>query len=346
MTTNLLITLVSLTLIYTFYMGFNDGANAVASTITTRAMSPKVAIAVAAVTKFITPLFLYFFLDNLAVASTVQNVVRSSVMFTYSTDVTYCFLFAGLLGALIWSFFTYYRRLPNSGSHTLMGAIVGSALAAFGFSAIEWNTVIFKVILMAFLAPIFGLVIGYGFMRLFRKLAKRAPLTINSILRNFQKINVIILASSFSLNNVQKSLGVLLLIMTIGNLTSFTGSPHDLFYMLMICGAMLTAGMFFGGYRIINTVGNKLFKLRPYHSVVAQISTGAIVYVSSVFGIPVSTGQVVSSTIMGVGASEQLSGVQWLTAKRIFISWFVTFPISAALGAILYYITTFIKGVI
>ncbi len=342
----LLITLVSLTLLYTFYMGFNDGASAVATTITTRAMKPSVAITLAALSKFITPLILYFFINNLAVANTVKGLISETSLSGSNIEVTQYFLLAGLIATLLWCFLAYYRQLPNSGSHTLMGGIVGAGIAAFGFNSISWNTVFFKVLLMAILAPVIGLIIGYGFMKLFRKLAKSASIRINFFIRNLQKLNVILLASSFSLNNVQKSLGVLLLIMSVGNLDNITGNGHDLFFMLLICAIMLTGGMFFGGYRIINTVGNKIFKIKPFHSVVAQVSTGAIIYVSSVFGIPVSTGQVVSSSIMGVGASERLSGVQWVTAKKIFISWFITFPISAALGALFYYLITFIKGVI
>ncbi len=342
----LIIILVSLTLIYTFYLGFNDGANAVASTIATRAMKPMVAITLAAITKFVTPLLLYFFLDNLSVASTVQRVVSESSIISAPIDSASCFLLAGLLSTLIWSFFTYYRRLPNSASHTLMGGIVGAGIAAFGFSSISWNTVILKVLLMALLAPVIGLFVGFIFMKLFRRMARSAPLKINGAMKNIQKINVVLLASSFSLNNVQKSLGVLLLIMSVGNIGSFTGGQYDIFFMLMLCGAMLTIGMFFGGYRIINTVGNKIFKLQPFHSVVSQVSTGVIIYASSLFGIPVSTGQVVASSIMGVGASERLSGVQWNTAKRIFLSWVITFPISAILGAVIYLLIALIKGVI
>ena len=335
-----------LTLVYTFYMGFNDGANAVASTIATRAMKPRVAIVVAAITKLITSMLLYLIINNLAVAKTIHKFIKGDVLVIADSGIAYCFLLAGLLSTLIWSFFTYYRKMPNSSSHTLMGGLVGAGIAAFGFFNIDWNLIVFRVLLMAILAPMLGLGIGYVFMKLFRKMSRSAPRTINGVLMNFQKVNVIILASSLSMNNVQKALGVLFLVMTIGNITSFTGSPHDLLIMLVICGSMLTIGMMFGGYRIINTVGNKIFKLQPYHSVVAQVSTGAIIYASSALGVPVSTGQVVSSTIMGVGASERLSGVQWLTAKRIFISWFVTFPISATLGAVLYYLITMIKGVI
>lgn len=335
----ILIILVSLTLIYTFYLGFNDGANAVATTIATRAMKPHVAIAVAGISKFITPIFLYLFLrDNLAVADTVRGVLQDSIIENSTTDITIPFLIAALTATLIWCFFTYYRKLPNSASHSLMGGLVGSAIASFGINSIHWNTVFFKVLLMAILAPILGLIIGYGFMKFFRKLAKSAPYAINNILKYFQRINVIILASSFSMNNVQKSLGIVLFIMTIGNITNLTGTNMDLLIILLSSGLMLTIGMFFGGYRIINTVGNKIFKLKPYHSAVAQTSTGAIIYVSSLFGVPVSTGQVVASSIMGVGASERISSVQWLTAKKIFISWFITFPISALLGAVLYYI--------
>ncbi|MGI6701613.1 MAG: inorganic phosphate transporter [Christensenellales bacterium] len=329
-------TLVSLTLIYTFYLGFNDGANAVASTITTRTMSPRTAILLAAASKFITPLILFFFLNNLAVSETIQKVVSVSVIESGGSNSAYKFLLAGLLATIIWSFFTYFRRLPNSGSHTLLGGIVGSAVAAYGLGAISWNVVLFKVILMAILAPVIALIVGFLFMRLFRKLARSASIKINGIIRNVQVFNVVLLASSFSLNNVQKSLGVLLMIISVGSIPSLTGGSFDIFIMLLVCGAMLTIGMLFGGYRIINTVGNKIFKLKPFHSVVEQISTGVIVYASSFFGIPLSTSQVVASTIMGVGASERLSGVQWLTAKKIFTSWFITFPISFILGALLY----------
>lgn len=341
------IILILLTLIYTFYLGFNDGANAVASSITTRAMKPRTAIYIAAVTKFVTPLFLFFKINDLAVADTIKrDLLKAGILENSSTKVGVVFLMAGLLATLIWSFYTYYKELPNSASHTLIGGLVGSAVAAFGFNSVVWGkTVIFKVLIMAIVAPIIGLVIGFLFMRLFRKLAKTAPSAINGVLKHLQKVNVIVLASSFSLNNAQKSYGVLLLIVMVSGKSLFASSVQN-YILLGICGLMLTIGMLFGGYRIINTVGNKIFKLKPFHSVVAQISTGGIVFASSAFGIPVSTGQIVASSIMGVGAAERLSGVQWMTAKKIFISWFITFPISAILGGGLYYLIGLIGGVL
>lgn len=323
-------------LAYTFYMGVNDGSNAVATTVATRAVKPRTAVVIAAITQFLAPVALYF-LGFMSVASNIsEKLVFNSFFSGLSMEKAFAFIFSGMLAALVWGIVTFVFKFPNSTSHTLLGGIIGSGMAAFGFGAIQWKEfVLLNVVLMIIIAPFIGMLLGFVLTKICKRLARRASRGLNVIMNILQRINLIILAAAFSGNNAQKALGVFFLLGVLG--LSGYGMEAPI-WAVIACSGALTLGMLCGGYRVINTVGRKIFKLEPMHSIVAQVSTSAVMLAATGLGISVSTGQIMSSSIMGVGASEKLSKVNWNTAGRIISCWGLTLPVAAALGALFYVI--------
>ncbi|MFI3229594.1 MAG: inorganic phosphate transporter [Bacillota bacterium] len=316
-------------------MGVNDGAIAIATTVATRAVKPRTALIVGAITKFITPIAVLY-LGNAAVASNIsENLIFSDAFADVSTKQAFAFMFSGLLGAMIWAAVAYRMKLPNSISHTLLGGIIGAAIAAFGFSAVKWTDyVLVNIVLMVFLAPTIGLVLGFIIMRLLHKMAKRAPRKLNKLMIAIERFNLVVLSAGFASNNSQKSLGIFMMMFALG-LSSYSVPP----LWVTICFALaLTFGLLFGGTSVVNTVGRKIFKLQDEHAVAAQFTTSLVMVVATECGIAVSTGQVLSSSIMGVGASERFRRVNWNTSFRIVRSWLITLPVSGLVSALLYLI--------
>jgi PiT family inorganic phosphate transporter len=292
---------------------------------------------VAAFTKFVVPV-IAFFLGQMAVASNMSNnLINNDFFVNISREKAFAFLLSGLAGTLIWCGLVNIIKVPNSASHSLLGGIIGAGIAAFGFVSVQWTQyVIVNIILMVFLAPIIGLVLGFLLMKLFKYLARSASRSISVVLRILQRINLVVLAASFSSNNTQKSLGVFMMMAALGLVDYGALSPHFDLYMVIAIAGSLTLGMLFGGFQVINTVGRKIFKLQDVHSVVAQFTTNVVMIAATELGMPVSTGQVMVSSIMGTGAAERVNSVHWNMAGRIVGSWFLTLPIASAFGAVLY----------
>ena len=322
-------------LAYSFYMGINDGSNAIATTVVTRAVQPRTAIFLAAFINFVVPI-LVFVLGMLSVADNISGkLIDNSFFAGIDEKKAFSFVFGGLVGAIIWGCITFWLKIPNSTSHTLLGGIIGSGIAAFGFGAVQWTGyVLVNVVLMIVLAPVIGLILGFLLMKLVRSLAKSMNRGLNRIMLLLQRINLVILASAFSSNNAQKSMGIFFLVGAVG-LTAFNSESVPIWIPISVAAA-LTFGLLLGGYRVINTVGRKIYKLEPVHSVVAQFTTSVVMLTATSLGISLSTGQIMSSSIMGVGAAERVNGVHWNTAIRILISWILTLPCSAGIGALLY----------
>ncbi|MDR0751099.1 MAG: inorganic phosphate transporter [Christensenellaceae bacterium] len=335
------VTIFVLVLLYTFYMGFNDGSNAIATTVATRAVKPKTAITIAAITKFLIPLvvFLISRLFNTSGFVLAANISGKTVYPTYfadiSSDKAFAFLLAGMIGATIWGGIAYALKIPNSTSHTLLGALIGSGIAAFGFNSIQWNEyVTVNIILMVVLAPISTMIVAYFLTKLTKRLLRKMSREVNNILTIMQRINIIALSATFSLNNSQKAIGIVMMLSMLG-LSTYASNDLPIWIILLI-GLALGAGVMLGGYRVINTVGRKIFKLQPMHSVIAQLSTSALMLFASNIGISVSTGQVMSSAIIGVGSAERFRHVKWGIASKIAISWILTLPLALGFGAAIY----------
>ncbi len=316
-------------------MGVNDGAIAIATTVATRAVKPTTAIIVAGLVKFATPIIV-FFIGSTAVASNISdNLINNDVFLNISTNEAFAFMLSGLLGAMIWAAIAYKLQIPNSISHTLLGGLIGAAAAAFGFGAIKWTEyVLFNVVFMVFLAPTIGLVLGFLVMAIIHKCAKRASKGISKFLIALERFNLVVLSAGFSSNNSQKALGVFMMLYAL-QLSTYATPP---LWVTICFAAAIALGLLLGGTSVVNTIGRKIFKLQDVHSVAAQLTTSVVMVFATEFGIAVSTGQVLSSSIMGVGASERFRRVNWSTSIRIVLSWLITLPASGLFAALLYYI--------
>ncbi|MCR4725688.1 MAG: inorganic phosphate transporter [Clostridia bacterium] len=337
-----LIVLLVLTSVYTFYMGFTDGSNAIATTVATRAIDPRLAVVIGAVTQTATVLLMFVISADLSVAATVgKGIVRSSFFGGLTPAKGFIYLLAALLSAIVWSAITYVLKQPNSTSHTLLGGIIGAGIAAFGFKAILWANVFFRIILMIFLAPLVSVLIGFIINRLLKRIALRAPGGAGKFVKVLQWIHMVTIASAISVNDAQKSIGIYFLIVSLG-IASIPATPP--FYLICVFAFSLGLGMIFGGYRIILTIGRRLFRIKPFMALSSQIATNIVMFGSSFLGIPISTGQVVSSSVVGIGISERANGVKWITVRRIVLGWIITMPATILFGAIFYFLTNVLLG--
>lgn len=317
---------------FTFINGLHDGCNVIAAITASRSMPPKKALIIAAVTEFIAPL-----ITGTAVASTIgKGIVKSELIYS-SGNTAYLFILCAVLGSIIWNVITWRLGLPSSSSHALIGGLIGSGICVFGPSSIEWMNIVVKVILMLVLTPILGFVIGMLLMLLTSCLCKRCNYKINKFFKSCQTISMIFLATSHSTNDAQKSMGIVTLVLIISGTQNQFYVP---FWVKLMSAFFIALGLYLGGWKIVKTVGRGIFKMKPIHSFVSQVSAAAIIFLSGILGSPVSTSQIVSSSIMGVGSGERMSGVKWSVVKNIIISWITTIPAAALFSVFIYFIIT------
>ncbi len=329
--------LVAMTFIFTYVNGFHDGCNVVATLIASRSMKPYPALAWAATVEILSPFAI------LAIGSSVSDTIKQLVAESYYTDpnvtsIALAFITAGILAAILWNLTTWYYGIPASSSHALIGGVVGAGLAAFSSHAISWNYFWTKVVLMIFLTPVVSFIVGFCILQLLRFLTRHAGVSANKFFTYAQWLNMTFLAFNHSFNDSQKSLGIIMILIGI-----YGGTTSAIPLWAIACAALsLACGIAFGGFKIIKTVGVGIYKVQPIDSFASQMTAGTVILVSSLLGAPVSASQIVSSSIMGVGAAERYKAVKWNVAGRILLSWFITIPIAGALGAVLFYIFSLI----
>ncbi|MBU1877686.1 MAG: inorganic phosphate transporter [Chloroflexi bacterium] len=313
--------IVLVALFFDFVNGFHDSANVVATMIASRAMSARGALIIAAVAEFVGPL-----LFGVAVATTIGKEIVSPQAITI--DV----VFAALVGAIIWNLVTWWFGIPSSSSHALIGGILGAVLVARGPAVIHLDGLI-KVVLILFTSPIIGFVTGFLMLKTILFLARGASPGINRWFKRGQIVTATALALSHGANDAQKTMGIITMsLVTLGLLPDFQVP----LWVILICAAAIGLGTALGGQRIIRTLGVGIFRIRPVHGFATQASAAAVIIGAALVGGPVSTTHVVSSAVMGVGASERMSKVRWGVAGSILISWFVTIPVAAGTAAMLY----------
>lgn len=316
---------------FTYVNGFHDGCNAVATLIASRAMSPKKALAFAAAIEFITPFSVL--LIGGSVAETMKSIVNEAAYTNPAAkDTALAFITAGIVAAITWNIATWAFGIPASSSHALIGGVIGSGMAAFGVTQIGWQNFLVKVVLMLFLTPAVGLVVGFIVMKIIKFLVRSAGPGANTFFKVAQVLNMTFLAFNHSFNDSQKSVGIIMLLM--GVELGYQGQFPV--WVLAGAAAALSLGIAFGGFKIIKTVGTGIYKVKPMHSFASQLTAGSVIFISSLIGAPVSASQIVSSSIMGVGSAERVSAVRWGTVKKILFSWFFTLPVVALLGALFY----------
>lgn len=323
--------LTCLVFVFTYVNGFHDGCNVVATLIASRAMKPHPALAWAAVVEFLSPLAIL--VVGASVSGTIQKLVGESFYTAPGTKSTaLAFITAGILAAIAWNLTTWKFGIPASSSHSLIGGVVGAGLAAFGSGAIAWDYFWGRVVLMIFLTPAVSFCLGFLILKLLLLLTRRAGVGVNKFFTYAQWVNMTFLAFNHSFNDSQKSIGIIMILIGIyGGQTA--GIPV---WSILCAAACLAAGIAFGGFKIIKTVGTGIYRVQPIHSFASQLTAGTVILTSSLLGAPVSASQIVSSSIMGVGAAERYKAVHWTVAKKILLSWFITIPIAGTLGAVLY----------
>lgn len=316
-----LIILIVFALAFDFLNGFHDSANVVATIISSRTMSSRMALTMAALADFSGP-----FLFGVAVAKTIGHGI------TVPDSITIEVLIAALVSACTWNLVTWYFGIPSSSSHALIGGLIGAVLIGGGINALISKGIV-KIVLALFLSPIVGLFFGWLMMKLTYRLLKKASPRANYFFKIGQIPTAIALALSHGANDAQKTMGVITLGLVITGYQQEFSVP---LWVILISASAISLGTFSGGWRLIRTLGTKFYKIKPIHSFTSQLASAMVIITASLFGGPVSTTQVVSMSIMGAGAGERLSKVRWLVLKEIFLSWVLTIPITAAMAIPVY----------
>lgn len=325
----LILSVIVFTIAFDFINGFNDTANAIATVISTRSLKPKHAIIMAACFELLGALFFT------EVAKTVgKGIVHTEYINTFV-------LLSAILGAIIWNLITWYFGIPSSSSHALFGGLIGATIVkTLGLGAVIWSNFFLKIILPLFLAPVIGLLSGGLFMITLLWLLKPfKPPIVNKIFLKLQIISSALVAFSHGANDAQKSMGIITLALLSGGYINSFEVP---LWVKLSCAIAIALGTATGGWRIIKTMGSKICKLRPVSGFAAQTSTAAVIISATIFGAPISTTHIVSSSIMGVGASRRISSVRWKVAIDMFTAWIITIPVCAALSGFIYYFISLI----
>ncbi len=315
---------VGLALLFDYSNGFHDAANVVATIISTGALSPRKALLMASVCEFAGP-----FLFGTAVAQTIgENIIDVSTFDTKITSLSISLVVAALIGAIVWNLITWFLGLPSSSSHALVGGMVGAVLVAYGPDKILWKGLLYVISMLIF-SPILGFIFGTLALKLTFHLSQNATPKIGHFFNRMQILSSIALSLSHGANDAQKSMGLITMALVILGLSP---TFHIPFWVIASCAAAIALGTASGGWRIIKTLGSKIYRMRSVHAFCAQTASASVILVAALFGGPVSTTHVVSSSIMGVGAGQRISAVRWGVAKNIIVAWFITIPASAVMA--------------
>jgi PiT family inorganic phosphate transporter len=326
----LAIAVILLALFFDFSNGFHDAANVVATIITTRALSPKRALVIAAVCEFIGP-----FLFGTAVAQTIgKNIIDVSAFDPTALHISMALIMAALMGAILWNLITWFLGFPSSSSHALIGGMVGAVLVTYGSDKILWKGVLYVVSSLV-ISPLLGLIFGMLFLKITFRIFRNATPKVNYFFNRMQIPSSIALALSHGANDAQKSMGLITLSLVI---LGFSPTFRIPLWVIASCAGAIALGTASGGWRIIKTMGSKIYRLRTVHAFCAQTASATVILGAALLGGPVSTTHVVSSSIMGVGAGQRMSAVRWGVAKNIMLAWFITIPASAVMAGLSFFL--------
>jgi PiT family inorganic phosphate transporter len=327
---NFVILTIILGLFFDFINGFHDSANAIATVVATKVLSPIKAVTMAAFFNLVGPLFF-----GTAIAATMgQGIIDSKI-------ITINLIFATLVGAIIWDLITWRFGLPTSSSHALVGGLIGAGIAAAGTGHIIYPGVE-KIILFMIISPIIGMIIAFLFsLLIMRGFRNSRPFTINHYFRRLQLLSSAFYSLTHGTNDAQKTMGIIAVLLVsqqnISSPVSTTGF-HVPLWVIISCATAIGFGTFFGGWRIVKTMAQRVTRLRPFQGFSAETSSGIVLASMAALGIPISTTHVISSSIMGVGATQKLSAVRWGIARKIIGAWILTIPAAAILSYLTYLI--------
>jgi inorganic phosphate transporter, PiT family len=307
--------------VFDFTNGFHDTANAMATSIATGALKPRVAVAISGVFNLVGAFL------SVAVAKTISSGLVDD------TKITPVVIFGGLIGAIIWNLLTWFLGLPSSSSHALFGGLIGATWVAAGVSAVHFGTVLSKVLVPAVLAPIVaGVVALVGTYLAYRITARADRGTVSGGFKVGQVVSASMVSLAHGTNDAQKTMGIITLtLITAGMLPAGSAPP---FWVILTAGLAIALGTYLGGWRIIRTLGKRITEIETPQGFAAETSSTAVILVSAQLGFPLSTTQVCSGAIFGAGAGRRLAAVRWGLAGQMLIAWVVTLPAAAIMGAL------------
>ncbi len=328
----LLIVVVFFALAFDYINGFHDTANAIATSVSTRALTPKRAIVIAAILNFAGALV------STGVAQTIaKDIVNPDF-------VTQELVIAALIGAIFWNLATWYFGIPSSSSHAIIGGMIGAAVSKVGFGVLQVQGIL-KIIAALLVSPIIGIILGFIIMKtLYFIFGKVAPSKVNQGFRKMQVLSAGLLAFNHGSNDAQKSMGII----TMALIASGLQDPANLnpaLWVKFACAMAMALGTAAGGWKIIRTMGGKIFKLEPINGFAADLTSSIVIWTATAFPglhLPVSTTHVVSGSIMGVGSAKRISAVRWGVAQQMLVAWVVTIPTSALTSFLVYKIVTLV----
>jgi PiT family inorganic phosphate transporter len=323
----ILVIVVATALAFDFTNGFHDTANAVATSISTRALAPRTAVTLASLLNFAGAFV------SLKVAATIASGIVDAKV------VTTTVIFAGLIGAIFWNLLTWYFGLPSSSSHALIGGVVGAAFAAAGAGAVKSAGLLEKVIVPALVAPVLAfLAAGMAILMAYRMVGHMRPGPVNRGYRYGQIASLSLLSLSHGTNDAQKTMGIITLaLIANGSLTGVNPDPPT--WVIVSAASAIALGTYSGGWRIIRTMGSRIIKMDPAQGFSAQTGGAAVILTAAHLGFPLSTTHSITGAVLGAGAAKRVSAVRWGLAGNIFLAWVLTLPCAALVGGLTYGVT-------
>lgn len=319
----LTILIVVMALAFDFINGFHDTANAIATSVSTKALKPRHAIILAAVMNFV----------GAMTFTGVAKTITKDIVDPFTLENGSLVILAALISAVFWNLLTWYYGIPSSSSHALIGSIAGAAIAAAGFASLNYKGFL-KIIQALIFSPLIAFAVGFIVYSIFKVVFKNNNLTkTNRNFRIFQIFTAALQSYTHGTNDAQKAMGIITMALIANNYVTSTDIP---FWVQFSCALAMGLGTSVGGWKIIKTVGGKIMKIRPVNGVAADLTGAMIIFGSTLIHLPVSTTHVISSSILGVGSAHRLKGVKWGTAQRMLITWVITLPISATIAGLVY----------
>jgi len=317
----LLVAVIVAALAFDYINGFHDTANAIATCVSTRALTVRSAIFMAAGLNFVGAMI------STKVAATIGKGIVDA------NNITQMVVLAGVLGAIVWNLVTWYYGLPSSSSHAIIGGLAGSVVAHAGMSALHWAG-LKKIVTVLLISPVVGAFFGFLFMIIMMwTFRHKAPYTLNKVFRKLQILSAAVMAFSHGTADAQKSMGVITMaLVSYGSISTFEVPT----WVKIACAVAMALGTAAGGWRIIKTVGHDFVKLQPVHGFCVETASAGVILGASAMGLPTSTTHVITSSILGVGLSKRMSAVNWMVAYRIVGAWIITIPASASVGFLSY----------
>lgn len=319
---------------FAYLNGMHDGGTVVATTISSRLETPRKAVVYAGIANFLGAVFL-----GTSVALTIgEDIIDSGEFIRNESRTIMLFAVVSFTGSIIWNMITWKTGLPSSASHSMIGVMTGSGIAAFGINSVQWNSIFVKVILAMLLSPVIGFAMGFFIWKLQNRLLKNATMVWRGKINRMSKAGSFFLSFCYGSNDSQKVMGL----MAIGTGCFYHNQLEIPFWIVICCGMILALGTMTGGYNMIKTVGMDICKINIDNSFASQLATISVVTAANFSGLPISTTQVITSSVMGVGTGNTPKSVNWKIIYRVLTAWIITIPVSAIIGYLLYSLAGYI----